>query len=380
MKETSVLLEDNLSLWEKEIIERGYSADMPHGWFDQHPVGGDMGTRNEDFEVTEIPAYLPCGEGEHVYLWIEKCGKTTLDVQKLLEKAYGVREADVGYAGKKDIHAVTRQWFSVRTLQPPEQALDVIQAVPGVRVLQRTRHKNKLRMGHLKGNRFGVNLYGVTADDDTLRMSCDRLMKEGFINYFGRQRFGYEGGNIAQGLQMLRGGRARLQQKKMYISALQSAVFNLYAARRFSLLGFNVVAGDVMQKRDAGCFVCEDPFVDGERARQGEVVVTGPLPGRKVKLGNGYTLALEQRCARDLGLDWPQAAETSDTASHEGGMTLESVKNLAEGDRRPLWIRPAQVSFARLHEDNALHLEFDLPSGCYATVLLRHLCGPVFTR
>lgn len=366
--------------WEREIIERGYSASMPHGWFDHHYIGGDMGAKNEDFEVTEIPAYLPCGSGEHIYLWIEKCGKTTLDVQKMLEKAYGVREAEVGYAGKKDVHAITRQWFSVSCVHPPENALDSLEAEEGIKVLMTTRHQNKLRMGHLKGNRFGVNLYGVTADDATIQACCDRLMQEGFINYFGLQRFGYDGGNISQGLRILQGGNARLQQKKMYISALQSAVFNLYAARRFSLVGFNVVAGDVMQKIGGGCFICEDPFVDGERARKGEVVVTGSLPGRKVKLGDGYTLELEQRCANDLGIDWPPHEDTTKDGESGKLLKLDVARNLAEGDRRPLWIRPAHVGFTRLSEPDALHLEFDLPSGCYATVLLRHLCGPAFTR
>ena len=365
----------NFTTWEKGIIERGYCPEMPHGWFDQHSIGGDMGSKNEDFEVTEIPAYLPCGEGEHIYLWIEKCGKTTLEIQKLLEKAYKIKEAEVGYAGKKDVHAITRQWFSVSSLHPPADALDIIHAEPGVKVLHSTRHQNKLRMGHLRGNRFGVNLYGVTADDATIQMCCDRLMKEGFINYFGLQRFGYDGGNIAQGMRILRGGQAKLQQKKMYISALQSAVFNLYAARRFSLMGFNVVVGDVMQKIGGGCFVCEDPFIDAERARNGEIVVTGSLPGRKVKMGSGYTVELETRCAHDLGLDWPP----QDTPEPEL-LRLDVARNLAEGDRRPLWIRPSHVSFTRLEADDTLHFEFDLPSGCYATVLLRHLCGSAFTR
>jgi len=261
-----------LEPWEQEIAERGYSSSLPFGWFENHPIGGDMGNETSDFEVTEIPAYIPCGTGEHVYLWIEKQEKTTLDVQKLLEKVYGVKEAEVGYAGKKDLHAITRQWFSVLSLKPPQDAIEQINAVKGLRVVTATRHTNKIRLGHLRGNRFGVNLYNVSADDHAINEACSQLMKSGFINYFGLQRFGHDGSNIAQGIRMLQGGNARLQQKKMYISALQSAVFNLYAARRFKAIGFDVAQGDVIQKLGGGCFVCDDPATDQVRAENGEIV------------------------------------------------------------------------------------------------------------
>lgn len=367
------MTDQDLNAWETEIIERGFSQSLPFGWFESHPIGGDMGSNLEDFEVTEIPAYFPCGSGEHLYLWIEKRGKTTLDIQKLLEKIYGVKEAEVGYAGKKDLHAITRQWFSVQTMNSPETAIEQLNDVKGVRVVTATRHTNKLRMGHLRGNHFGVNLYGVTASDEKIHESCNRLMTEGFLNYFGLQRFGHDGSNIFQGKRMLQGGQARLQQKKMYISALQSAVFNLYAARRFMEHGFSVLQGDVVQKLGGGCFICDDPTTDNLRALNGEIVVTGVLPGKKVKMGTGYTLELETRCSHDLDLAWP------DTDQNAPGLHLENLKNMADGDRRVLWVRPGSVSFKRLDVNN-IHIDFDLPSGSYATVLLRHLCGQEFTR
>ncbi len=361
-----------VSPWEQEVIQTGFSQTMPFGWFETHAIGGDMGSAKEDFEVNEIPAYLPTGTGEHVYLWIEKKGRTTLDVLKVLEKAYNVKEADVGYAGKKDANAVTGQWFSVLSTKPPEDAVDIINNTHGLRVLTITRHTNKLRLGHLKGNHFGVNLYDVTASDKDIQLGCERLMTFGFINYFGLQRFGHHGDNVKQGLRILQGGQAHLQQKKMYISALQSAVFNLYAGRRFQQLGYAVVQGDVLQKIGKGCFVCDDPDTDNMRAIQGEVAVTGSLPGRKVMMGNGYSAELEAQCAHDLGIAWPEPFENC--------ASLDALKGLAEGDRRQLWIRPQNIQFKHLDTPNAIHIDFDLPSGCYATVLLRHLCGRSFTR
>jgi len=359
-----------ISKWEREVISWGYSEDLPWG-NDGGGIGGDMGELVSDFEVTEIPAYLPSGSGEHVYLWIEKVELTTLEVFRRIEEAFGVREIDVGYAGKKDVRARTRQWYSVRFAGDPSEGVSALSQTPGLRVLEATRHHNKLRMGHLKGNRFRVNLYGVREGAAVIESQCRRLSEEGFINYFGKQRFGYEFGNVSRGIGVLRGEFARHQMKKLYVSALQSAVFNLYAGRRIAEKGYEVCKGDVLQKLGAGCFICMDPETDDVRARQGEVVVTGALPGRKVMQGSGYTADLERRCVRDFGLR-PEGESA-------GGDDFEGAKKFGEGARRALWVRPEDLLFERCSEDR-MTVEFSLPSGSYATVLLRHLCGSTFSR
>lgn len=362
------------SAWESDVIRGGYSESLPFGWWTDRGIGGDMGKANSDFEVHEIPAYLPCGSGEHIYLLIQKEGLTTLDVMCLLQDVFELREIDIGYAGKKDNNAITQQWFSVHTTLDNPEAIEELKKTDRLEVLEVTRHSNKLRMGHLHGNHFKVKLYGVTASDADIAESCKNLSELGFINYFGKQRFGYDGGNIEQGLRVLRGGSAKHQLKKLYISALQSGVFNLYAGRRFLDIGYGIRQGDVLQKTGAGCFICSDPETDTQRAQAGEVVVTGILPGRKVMLGHDYGYELEKRCVQDFGLAWADDGEAAD-----GALSLSSVKKFADGARRPLWVRPEHLAFERLGED-VVKIEFSLPPGAYATILLRHLCASSFTR
>ena len=137
--------------WFDEVIRSGWSDDLPMSG-SATGIGGDMGAKNTDFEVEEVPAYSPSGQGEHVYLWIEKNGKGTPEAIKEIIKAFGVKEIDIGYAGKKDAHAVTRQWVSIHTPSDDNAPIDQLNDLGWLRVLRTTRHANKLRLGHLKGN------------------------------------------------------------------------------------------------------------------------------------------------------------------------------------------------------------------------------------
>lgn len=360
------------SPWENEIISTGFSQRMPFCERQFAHIHGDMGTNEADFEVSEIPAYMPSGEGEHLYLWIEKTGKSTQDVLKAVQKCFGVKEIDVGCAGKKDVHAVTRQWVSVQTKADPSKAIEEIEAPGGIKVLQVTRHTNKLHMGHLRGNIFKVRLNGVTAGDDVIRASLQWLGQNGFINYFGRQRFGLNGDNVAQGLRMLAGGKAPHQLKKLYISAVQSAIFNLMAARRYQTMGWKVSAGDVMQKINAGCFICDDPETDNPRAERGEIVVTLPLIGKKYMHERGESDRFIQDATQVFFDHWRSEMP-------EASLMPEMLNRFVDGTRRAFWVRPDRLSFQRI-DSGSIAIEFALPSGSYATVFLRHLCGCSFTR
>ena len=369
---TETHLPDLASRLEETLMSSGYSDDMPFHQSHFTPIGGDMGAARQDFRVTEIPAYMPCGSGEHLYLWIEKEGRSSQDVTKAVEKAFNVKEIHVGCAGKKDVNAITRQWISVQTPEDGKEAIEALNDYGWMRVLDVSRHTNKLRMGHLRGNRFAVNLYDVTASDQEIAQACDALSRDGFLNYFGKQRFGFDGSNVAQGIRILSGGRASHQMKKLYVSALQSAIFNLTIARRYRAHGLDVLEGDVLQKHNAGCFVCTDPETDQARALNGEVTVTHALPGKKVMHGSGYTETLESSVIHDLFTYW--AARSS-----EGEPEFSSLSRLADGTRRPMWIRAENIQFVR-KSVNDISIEFVLPAGCYATVFLRHLCGASFTR
>src|SRR5687767_12616107 len=180
----------------------------------------------ETFVVEEIPAYRPSGEGEHTYLWIEKRGLTTAEAERRLGQALGVNPRDIGHAGLKDRHAVTRQFLSLLGTTP-EQARAV--AIDGLQVLEASRHGNKLRMGHLTGNRFELVLTEVTAEEATaIGQRLQELGRVGLPNWYGEQRFGAAGDNVPRALAIVRGElRERDWRKRQFLlSALQSAVFN----------------------------------------------------------------------------------------------------------------------------------------------------------
>lgn len=359
--------------WETGIIQSGYCDEMPFHTAGFSPIGGDLGSLNTDFEVSEIPAYMPCGQGEHLWLWIEKAGKSTQSVTKAAEKIFNVREIDIGCAGKKDVHAITRQWISIQTQSDGADEIRAINEIEGIKVLQTSRHTNKLRMGHLRGNRFRVRLYDVHADDEAIAKATAILSSSGFINYFGKQRFGFDGDNVFQGVRMLKGGRANHQMKKLYISALQSAIFNLAASRRYEESGFAVQNGDVLQKLNAGCFICDDVDTDNARVKAGEIAVTLALPGRKVMRGNGHGEQIEQAAMNDL-LSWWASKENSPEI-----LEPSCLFKHADGARRTLSCRADNVTFERI-DGTTISLDFALPSGSFATIFLRHLCGSSFTR
>lgn len=369
------ILSTNLLPWEREIILHGYSNDMPMNDRQFKPVGGDIGNECTDFEVSEIPAYMPSGSGEHLYLWIEKIGHPTQELIRIAQNIFQVKESAIGCAGKKDAHAITRQWMSIQTHLPPEdieQRIQQFQSYDWLKILQYSRHTNKLRTGHLVGNHFKVILNNVTATNKEIENACRILAQNGFINYFGKQRFGFERANISEGLKVMSGARAPHQKKLMYINAVQSALFNLAAARRFSACGMQVHCGDVMRKHHAGCFVCDDPDIDNERAGNKEISVTLPLPGKKIMHGHGFTEELENKVIQDFVSCWKQQTDPQFTE-------FPDITQHADGDRREMWIFPENLTFKPLN-DLTVCVEFSLPSGSYATILLRHLCGPSFTR
>ena len=376
----SVMKTDNvistyLLPWEHEIIIHGYSNDMPMNDKCFDPIGGDIGTECSDFEVEEIPAYQPCGTGEHLYLWIEKTAHPTQDLIRIAERIFNVRESAIGCAGKKDTHATTRQWISIQTHLNEVDVQDRIEQFSShswLKILKYTRHTNKLRTGHLIGNHFKIRLNHVTAEDQAIHHACEILMHQGFINYFGRQRFGFERANVAEGLKIMAGARAKHQQRLLYINAIQSALFNLTAARRFHTCGMKAFEGDVMRKHNAGCFICDAPDIDNARVENHEIYVTLPLPGKKTMHGHGFTEELEAKALEDFISCWKQQPET---VSYD----FSSLINLADGDRRQMWIFPENLIFHR-QDNESITVDFTLSSGSYATILLRHLCGPSFTR
>jgi len=319
---------------------------------------------SDTFVVEEVPAYVPSGQGEHTYLWIEKTDLTTFEAVRRIARACDVDARDVGYAGMKDRHATTRQWLSIPRLDP-ERALAL--AVDGVRVLDARRHGNKLRTGHLHGNRFEVVLTGAAdGDERVLGERLQTLARDGLANRYGDQRFGATGENAAQGLAILRGERRERDQRKrrLLLSAAQSAVFNRYLELRGGGGGASelrrVRAGDVLQKTaSGGSFVCTDVALDQARVDAGEIVPTGPMPGTRVMDPPPDSEAgqLEQRALDACGA-------TRDDFARAG-------RDLP-GARRPVIVNLELGTPAIIAEParGALRVRFGLPAGSYATVAI----------
>lgn len=332
---------------------------LPYLTSDVPGCGGTFKASPEDFEVEEIPAYEPNGlpDGEHAFLWIEKRGRSTNEVAKLIARHVGLGDKDVSWAGLKDRHAVTRQWLSL-----PWKAAQKLEglAVPGLTVLKTSRHRNKLKTGHLRGNRFSLVLRGVT-DVEAARQSFERLGALGLPNAFGAQRFGVKGDNAERGKQiLLAGGRHRDRfERKLFLSAFQSALFNDVLALRMERGGFgHVLLGDVLKKQETGGeFVCAEPAVDQPRADAFEVSPTGPMFGPEMREPQAAAAELEHEILTRHGV-------TLTTFAAGGDET--------RGTRRLLRVRLSDPTFEPL-EAEVVRLRFGLPAGSYATIVLREL-------
>lgn len=319
-------------------------------------TGGTLRTTPDDFRVTEIPSYLPEGRGSHLYLRVRKREATTRDLVVALRGA-GVPDASVGVAGLKDKHAVTEQWLSLPWAQ--REAATVLDQLPGVEILERSRHRNKLGIGHLRGNRFEILIRDPHHNAfERAQAIAARLSRSGVPNYFGPQRFGRFGRNAVDGLRLLAGeaatGDRRMQ--RFFLSAVQSWVFNdLLAGRiRDGLFG-TVLEGDWARKHDTGgTFLVEDAQAEAERAERLEISALLPLHGRKVRLGHGEPGRREGEALDRLGIAWTDLAGR-------------------HGDRRPTRVRVDEIGVRRC--DGGIEVDFTLPKGAYATSLLRELTG-----
>ncbi len=319
----------------------------------------------ETFVVEEVPAYLPSGVGEHTYLWIEKRSITTWDAIATLARRLGVEEREVGSAGLKDKHATARQWLSVPRVAP---AVALAAGDDRLRVLQALPHGNKLRTGHLRGNRFEVVVTGLEPGEGaTLLDRLAALVREGLPNRYGDQRFGRDGDNVARGVELLRGQRRErdARRRRLMLSAVQSAVFNeVLRARQVTASLRRVLTGDVLQKTaSGGVFVTEEPRIDQDRVDAGELAITGPMPGgwaREPPPGS------EARAIED---DAIAAVGTTREDFLAAGRDLP-------GARRPLVIEVkahAPEEPGPADDVTALRIAFALPAGTYATVLVEAL-------
>jgi tRNA pseudouridine13 synthase len=261
------------------------------------PAGtGIIRSKAEDFVVKENLAFEPAGVGEHVFLQIEKTGENTDYVARQLARFANVRQRDVSFAGLKDRHAVTTQWFSVWL--PGKADPDWTQfETDSMKVLQTVRHARKLKRGVLSGNSFKLTIRDWQGDKDKTIQQFEAMEANGIANYYGPQRFGNEGQNVNKALAMFAGAKAGREQRSLYLSAARSYLFNQILACRVTQKNWNQpVAGDTYQfDLSHSCFKSELP--DTEIIRRltiKDIHPTGALWGKGDAGVSADTLNLEQ--------------------------------------------------------------------------------------
>lgn len=382
--------------------------------------GGTIKETPDDFLVEEIPSYSPCGSGEHCYLTIEKHGITTLEAIRRIAKSLKVPERDIGYAGMKDAVGVTRQTISIQRVSP-EKACSLV--LDGVSVVAASRHTNKLKLGHLKGNRFRIAVRGVSDDAaQNVPAILELLQRRGVPNYFGPQRYGAQGNSHLIGAAILRGdwqGAAdhligqpdalRDEQWRAAIVAYQQGdlaralqLFPRHCRSERDLLqrlenrpGAYEKAFSAIHPRLKKLYLsaCQSFLFDQVVALRIQIIdelLTGDLACKHV---NGACFLVENA---DVEMERARSFEISASGPlfgcrmkqpENGPLEMERVVlenarirlddfNLPgglrmEGERRPLRVPLGQPSW-RL-EDNCLRLEFFLPKGSYATSVVREI-------
>ncbi|TAL16048.1 tRNA pseudouridine(13) synthase TruD [bacterium] len=319
------------------------------------PLAGEWPAGSGFFRVEELPLYPFSGEGEHAALTVEKRDVSTRELALSVAKALGVPASAVGYAGMKDKDSVSVQCFTVMSVDD-EGVAKAFEAL-GAKVLARSRHKNKLRLGHLAGNKFVIGLRG--GDEKTADEVLRKLSEKGVPNYYGPQRFGSGGDNAAEALRLMKSkkiGRLGRWKKDLLVSSLQSFIFNEVLARRVERgTLFTALSGDVLQKEDSGgIFICEDVEADQKRLDLFEISPTGPMPGKKMKAPVGEVAEAEAEVLAELGI-------APELFSGETGTRRElRAKVIYHGvEKTPVGVE----------------LSFSCPPGVFATSVVREIAS-----
>ena len=325
-------------------------------------IGGVIKSLPEDFIVEEIAAYEPLGEGEHLFVKVQKRAMTTRDLVLYVSHSLNIPEVEIGVAGMKDKQGVTTQYISVPRAH--EAKLGLFHHAD-LRILAVKPHPHKLRTGHLWGNRFVVTIRKtVPAREILLAPLLAALGSRGILNFYDVQRLGDGGKTARDGLKLLAGqssGRFRGKwHMRLLLSAAQAWIFNCYLYERHQRYGAGLLMGDLVMKRESGGVFWIDDLASGtQRLAEGEIIPTGPIFGTKMREAHDESGLFE------VGI----LAET--------GLTPASFqpfgKNL-EGSRRALMAFPIDLKGETLVEDEeAVRVSFCLPAGSYATVLLAEI-------
>ncbi len=348
------------------------SLDLPTISYDLPGIGGELRATPDHFVVEELPLYEPVGEGQHLYVRLTKVGLTTQDVQTQLERLFGLGRGAVSFAGMKDKAARTTQTFSLNVGFRPagyaDEALARIRENLPVEVHWAKFHANKLRPGHLLGNRFTITVthLAVEVEEAIRRVQAiaARLATTGVPNYFGPQRFGSTGTNVRQGLEVLAGreGRKGRWLRRFLVAAVQSDLCNRYLARRITEGLFDrLLQGDIAKKyATGGMFEVVDVATEQPRYTAHEISFTAPMYGPKMWAASGPAGELEAAVL----------AESPVTLEQLAAARVEGTRRLGRLLLPELTVAPA---FDGAGNTVGLTVGFSLPKGAYATTVMREL-------
>jgi tRNA pseudouridine13 synthase len=392
--------------------------DLPYFTTSEPGIGGQLKVEPEDFFVEEIPLYLPSGEGQHVYVEIEKRGLSTHAAINKIARELKISSSAIGYAGLKDAHAITRQTLSISNVAP--QAVETL-AIPNIRILKVNLHRNKLKIGHLAGNRFVIRVRQVSLDAlPIVHKVLSILQEKGAPNFFGEQRFGNRSNTHHLGEMLVRGDAAEFvaeylgrpqphesadiqaarqlvdegrwtealaqwpnrfsserrvlsaivkadgqaevapktldrKFKSLFVSAFQSELFNQLLAQRIDTLD-RLEAGDVAYiHRKGAAFIVKDAILEQPRADRFEISPSGPLFGPQTLMAEGGPGRQERALLTERGL------------------TLDDFKVPGlkiRGARRPY---RCKIEQATAWWEDGLMLSFELEPGTYATMVMAEI-------
>lgn len=327
-------------------------------------TGGKIRAKPAHFLVEEIPLYEPLGSGSHLYISITKEMLNTKDMASMIARALGINEREIGFAGLKDRNAVTTQTISVPAKDLTEngtrETVEKISHLP-IRINWAKLHGNKLRTGHLLGNRFSIIISGI----EDMNSSFERaekikslLIENGLPNYFGSQRFGAEGNNSEKGRKIITGELRIMDRwlRRFLISSFQSEMANSYLAERLNRGLFNkILEGDIAKKYETGgLFEVKDVKAEQPRYEKKEISFTAPIYGTDMWKACGESAILEQEIFDSFGIRW------------------ESMeKSGVSGTRRLGRLLVPDIKIEKCQE--GLKLEFFLPKGAFATTVLREI-------
>ena len=350
---------DGHEITTRDIIDR--LERLPCAISGANGVQGTLKAAPEHFQVTETLPYPPCGRGPHIYVTLRRALWNTVDVARKLGDALDVSMRNIGWGGMKDRRALTTQTFSV-CMKPGTVEEDVQKCLRDhtpFEILNIDRHTNKIKLGHVRANRFEILLAGSPSGHDlqTATATAKALRRNGLPNFYGEQRFGDGYRNVSHAAGLFEKNRLkRTPQGKFWISVLQAAWFNIWLAERMERGDFHrMMAGDIAKKTDTGGMFTVDTAeagIEPDRFDRRELTYCGPIFGRKMKPASGEAGKIEDDLLRRLGLD------------------AERLKGLkSPGSRRAalLWLEEIRIESS----PEGLWFFFTLPSGSYATTLMR---------